>query len=179
MVSLQEQFWTLGGQKSDICWVKKFLQSHRWSVRAEKSSYSIEDASDMTVLLVMSNIVPSGLFFLSLHAQEPENLTTQGTSLADEEPRCQFTGFIFQQWHLCLAFDRFLLQSLSSCCVASLLQGYPVLLEQVPSKPFLITKNSYIFQIRLVLCNVCSYRFVCKWKMGIIACKLDIIKYNH
>lgn len=46
-----------------------------------------------------------------------------------------------------LAFDRFLLQTLSSCYVASLLQRYLVLLEQVPSKPFLIMKNSYTFYI--------------------------------
>lgn len=66
-------------------------------MRVEKSSYSIEDASDITVLLVMSNIGPSGLFFLSVHTQEPDNLTTQGTSLADEEPRCQFIDFTFPE----------------------------------------------------------------------------------
>ena len=64
-------------------------------MRVKKSSYSIEDASDITMLLVMSNTGPSGLFFLSVHAQEPDNLTTQGTSLADEEPRCQFIDFTF------------------------------------------------------------------------------------
>lgn len=64
-------------------------------MRVEKSSYSIEDGSDITVLLVMSNIGRSGLFALSVHAQEPDNLTTQGRSLADEEPRCQFIDFAF------------------------------------------------------------------------------------
>lgn len=62
-------------------------------MRVEKSSYFIEDGSDIIVLLVMSNIGLSGLFALSIHAQEPDNLTTQGTSLADEEPRCQFIDF--------------------------------------------------------------------------------------
>lgn len=64
-------------------------------MRVEKSSYSIEDASDITVFLVMSNIDPSGLFFLSVHTKEPDNLATQGTSLADEEPRCQLIEFTF------------------------------------------------------------------------------------
>lgn len=64
-------------------------------MRVEKSSYSIEDGSDMTMLLVMSNTGLSGLFALSVHAQEPGNLTTQGTSLADKEPRCQFIDFAF------------------------------------------------------------------------------------
>lgn len=72
----------------------------------ENSSYSIEDGSDITTLLVMSNIGHSGLFALSAHAQEPGNLTTQGTSLADEESRCQFIDFAFPAvasesgWHL-------------------------------------------------------------------------------
>jgi len=47
------------------------------------------------MLLVMSNIDPSGLFLPSVHVQEPDNLTTQGTSLADEEPRCQFINITF------------------------------------------------------------------------------------
>lgn len=64
-------------------------------MRVEKSSYSIEDGSDITVLLVMLNIGHSGLFALSVHAQEPGNLTTQGTSLLDEEPRCHFMDFAF------------------------------------------------------------------------------------
>lgn len=64
-------------------------------MRVEKSSYSVEDGFDITMLLVMSNIGLSGLFSLSVHAQEPDNLTTQGTSLADEEPRCQFIDFPF------------------------------------------------------------------------------------
>lgn len=63
-------------------------------MRVEKSSYSIEDGSDITLLLVMSNIGHSGLFALSVHAQEPDNLTTQGTSLADEL-RCQCIDFAF------------------------------------------------------------------------------------
>lgn len=64
-------------------------------MRVEKSSYSIEDGSDMTMFLVMSNIGCSGLFSLSVHAKEPDNLVTQGTSLADEGPRCQFIDFSF------------------------------------------------------------------------------------
>lgn len=66
-------------------------------MRVEKSSYSIEDSSDITVVLVMSNIDLSGLFFLSVHTKKPDNLTTQGTSLADEEPRSQFIQFTFPE----------------------------------------------------------------------------------